>query len=322
MNSKENNMASATNTNALSRKRMILYIVITFVITYLFEFLIIWPLANSTNTGLQVLAQLLIAAVMFIPAISVIITRLITKEGFKASYLKPKTGKKSIPYFLMGWFGPAILTILGAVVYFLVYPKRFDPEMGYLSTLMIAQGVEPTSELVQMTFISQAVTGILLGPLLNFVNCFGEEWGWRGYLLPKMLEHFKLLPTLLIGGVIWGLWHMPITMLGHNYGLGYPGYPFKGILAMCLFCIVIGAFFTYLTVRTGSCLPATFAHGSLNGFASIGLAFTHGGVGFTDGFDINPFVGPAPTGIIGGSAFLLCAVVVTILMLKNKSEQS
>lgn len=310
-------MKPSTDTKTLSKKRLILYIVITFILTYLVEFAIIWPLANSANPNLAIIAQLLIAGVMFLPTIGVLITRLITKEGFKNSYIKPKCGKKSIPYFLMGWFGPCILTALGAVVYFCVYPERFDPQMGYLSSLILAQGMEPTEQMVQITFISQAVTGVFLGAALNFVNCFGEEWGWRGYLLPKMLEHFKLIPTLLISGVIWGLWHLPITMLGHNYGLGYSGYPFKGILAMCFFCIMIGCFFSYLTIRTGSCLPAAFAHGSLNGFASIGLAFTHGGFSMTDGFDIDPFVGPAPTGILGGSAFIVCAIVVTILLLKR-----
>jgi len=77
--------------------------------------------------------------------------------------------------------------------------------------------------------LSQAVTGIFLGPVLNFVTCFGEEWGLRGYLLPKMAKKFSLVKMLLIIGVIWGLWHAPLTALGHNYGVGYPGFPFLGI---------------------------------------------------------------------------------------------
>lgn len=298
----------------INRKRLILYLGINFAITWLLEFLVIWPTATSSDPMIQAIAQLLLAVVMFFPALSVLITRLITKEGFKNAMLAPKTGKRSIPWFLFGWFGPAILTILGAVVYFLVFPDHFDPSMGYLSALLTQQGVEPTEELVTLTAVSQLAAGILLAPLLNFLPCFGEEWGWRGYLLPKLREHFSLLPTLLISGIIWGLWHLPIIMLGHNYGTGYAGYPVAGILAMCGFCLVMGTIFSYITLRTGSCLPAVLAHGSINGFASAGLMYA------SLDHNISPFVGPVPTGIIGGCAFLICAVIMAISLLRKEKE--
>lgn len=295
----------------LNRKRILLYLLINFAVTWTFEFAVIWPAAASTDPAVQSLTQLLLAVVMFFPALSVLLTRLITKEGFKNSMLAPKGGRRSIPFFLMGWFGPAILTVIGAAVFFLIFPDRFDPEMGYLTGLLAAQGVEPTKALVSMTTVSQIVSGVLLAPLLNALPCFGEEWGWRGYLLPKMRQSLNLPATLLLSGVIWGLWHLPVTMLGHNYGTGYWGYPVTGILAMCGFCVVMGVIFSYLTIRSGSCLPAVLAHGSLNGFCSAGILFT-------DGTGLNPFVGPVPTGILGGSAFLVCAVVMAVLLMKKQ----
>lgn len=294
----------------LNRRRILLYLFLNFGMTWLYEFLVVWPVALSENPVIQSLSQLTLSVAMFFPALSVLLTRLITREGFKDSMFVPKTGRRSIPYFLMGWFGPTVLTVMGSVIYFVIFPSRFDPDMGAMSTLLAAQGLEVTKSLVTMTVVSQIAAGVLLGPLLNAIPCFGEEWGWRGYLLPKMRKGFKLLPTLLLSGVIWGLWHLPITMLGHNYGTGYPGYPVTGILAMCGFCVVMGIIFSYLTIRTGSCIPAILAHGGLNGFASAGILFTNG-------TGINPFVGPAPTGIIGGSAFIVCAVIMTVLLLKK-----
>ena len=294
----------------LNRKRIFLYLLICFGLTWGFQFLVLWPVALSENPAIQSLSQLALAASMFFPALSVLLTRLITKEGFKNSMLVPKTGKRSIPYFLMGWFGPAILTAVGAAVYFVIFPDSFDPGMGAIATILAAQGLEATDALVTMTVVSQIVSGILLAPLLNALPCFGEEWGWRGYLLPKLQKNLKILPTLLISGLIWGLWHLPAIMLGHNYGVGYPGYPIAGILAMCVFCIVTGTIFSYLTIRTGSCLPAMLAHGGLNGFASAGILFT-------SGIGLNPFVGPVPTGIIGGSAFLVCACICAARLLKD-----
>ncbi len=129
-----------------------------------------------------------------------------------------------------------------------------------------------------------------------------------------MMNKFKLLPMLLINGVIWGLWHAPLTALGHNYGLSYPGFPFTGIFAMCIFCTVLGIIFSYLTIRTKSCIPAVIAHGSLNGFAAVAMYFT------VDGG--NPFVGPGATGIIGGSAFILTAIILYYLLKKaNLAEK-
>ena len=109
----------------------------------------------------------------------------------------------------------------------------------------------------------------------------------------------------LITGVIWGLWHAPLTIVGHNYGVGYAGFPFVGILAMCLFCTVIGIFLSYVSLKTKSCIPAVLSHGAINGFAAIGIYFTKDGG--------NPFVGPAPTGVVGMIPF----VIVAVLMVKE-----
>ena len=295
----------------LITKRILMYLGITFAITYLVDFLVIWPFLPKISAAMPAAGTFLIGSTMFFPAIGVLLTRLFTKEGFRDSWIKPKTGKRSIPYFLFGWFGPVILSIIGAAIYFLIFPDRFDGSLSYLEAIMSANGqLDITPRLLQITLAAQILSALLLGPLLNCVTCFGEEWGWRGYLLPKMKEKFGILSTLLISGIIWGVWHAPITMLGHNYGTGYPGFPVTGILAMCGFCIVMGIIFSFITLKTGSCLPAVLAHGSLNGFAAAPVLFT-------DGTNINPFIGPAPTGIIGGCAFLVCAVIMTLLLLKK-----
>ena len=277
----------------LITKRILMYLGITFAITYLVDFLVIWPFLPKISAAMPAAGTFLIGSTMFFPAIGVLLTRLFTKEGFRDSWIKPKTGKRSIPYFLFGWFGPVILSIIGAAIYFLIFPDRFDGSLSYLEAIMSANGqLDITPRLLQITLAAQILSALLLGPLLNCVTCFG------------------ILSTLLISGIIWGVWHAPITMLGHNYGTGYPGFPVTGILAMCGFCIVMGIIFSFITLKTGSCLPAVLAHGSLNGFAAAPVLFT-------DGTNINPFIGPAPTGIIGGCAFLVCAVIMTLLLLKK-----
>lgn len=296
----------------LETRRILLYLAITFFITYLVEIAVIRPVATGGNDQMKPFLQLLVSSVMFFPALGVLLTRLITKEGFRNSLLRMPNFKKNLPYYLFAWFGPAVLTVIGAILYFLIFPGKFDATLPTLAKAYQDSGLEVSTIQLQSTMITQIITAILIGPLINFITCFGEEWGWRGYLLPKMKRKFKILPVLLINGLIWGIWHAPLTALGHNYGTGYAGFPYTGILAMSIFCIVIGTIFSYITIKTNSCIPAVFAHGSINSFSAVGIYFT------TDGG--NPFLGPSPTGVIGGIGFIAVAIIFTILLVKNEKR--
>ena len=296
----------------LETKRILIFLGITFFITYAFSFGVIYPLASTQNVreGRAVLTTVLISALMFFPAIGVLLTRLITKEGFKNAWIHPHF-KGNIKTYLLAYFGPGILVLLGTALYFLIFPSHFDPEFGFMQTTLEAAGASaemypmPLSTLI----IVQALTAFFLGPILNFVTCFGEEWGWRGYLLPKMAEKLPAIPMLLVNGIIWGLWHAPITAIGHNYGVGYPGFPFTGIAAMCGFCIMMGIFLSYVTLKTKSCIPAVLGHGAINSIAAIGIYCT------VDGG--NPFVGPAPSGIVGAIPFIIVAIIMLVFYFRT-----
>lgn len=293
-------------------KRIVLYLVITFFVTYLVEIAFLRPLLTEGNDQVKALAQILVSSVMFFPAFGVLLTRLITKEGFRNSLLKLPNFKKNLRYYLFAWFGPSVLTVIGTLLYFLIFPDKFDATLSLLAKSYESTGMEVSASQLQITILSQIIIAILLGPLLNVITCFGEEWGWRGYLLPKMMGKLKIIPVLLINGFIWGIWHAPLTALGHNYGTGYKGFPYVGILAMVLFCIVLGTIFSYITIKTNSCLPAIFAHGSINSIAAVGIYFT------TDGG--NPFIGPSPTGILGGIGFIVVAAVFAVILVKNEKK--
>ena len=109
-------------TKSMETKRIVIFLAFTFVVTYAIEIGVIRNLINSTDTTMNVIAQLATAGVMLIPTLGVLFTRIVTKEGFKNHWLKPNL-KGNIKYYLIAWFGPAVLTLLGALVYFLVFPK-------------------------------------------------------------------------------------------------------------------------------------------------------------------------------------------------------
>ena len=289
-------------------KRVAVFLAVTFVLTWAYEFGVVYPIATGALVGLPAtLTQLAVGGAMFFPALAVVVTRLVTREGFRNSVLKPRRFKQSFPWFLVAWFGPSVLIVVGAGVYFLCFPNDFSASMDYLvaatQQALAAQGapaVDP--ELLRMSQYLTLAIAVVLGGVINIVPTFGEEWGWRGYLVPKMASRLHIVPTLLITGVIWGVWHAPLTALGHNYGMGYPGWPFAGIAAMCVFCVVCGIFLTYVTERTGSCLAAAVGHSTINAMAQAGIIFS-----LTGG---NPFVGPGPFGIVGGCAFIVVAALM------------
>lgn len=292
-------------------KRILIYTGITFALTYAYGFGLLPALSAKASSGgqlLTVLYQLAYTGIMFFPAIGALLTRLITREGFRNHYLAPHL-KGNFRAYLLAWFAPFVCTILGALVWFLVRPDSFDADMGFLTAQLNGQELPiPGATLL----LIQTVEALLLAPVLNAVPSFGEEWGWRGYLVPKLDELCKPLPTVLISGVIWGLWHAPVIALGHNYGLDYPSAPFGGILMMCVFTTFAGVLMAYVTIRTKSCLPAVIAHGMLNGIASLGAFFTADGG--------NLFLGPLPTGIVGMSGFIALAVILLILWRKREGK--
>ncbi|MBQ2901725.1 MAG: CPBP family intramembrane metalloprotease [Agathobacter sp.] len=297
----------------MSKKRCIIFLALTFVLTWVYCLAFVYPYVETSSAEELSMLQLRIAATMFIPAICVVITRLLTKEGFQNHMIKPNL-KGNIKTYLLAYFGPSVLTLFGGVVFFLIFPNQFDINCGYLLKSYEALGVDLKTMPMpaNMLMLSQGITAILFGPIVNFVTCFGEEWAWRGYMVPKMAENMKTVPMLLVSGVIWGLWHAPLTIVGHNYGMGYWGYPFTGILAMCLFCTMIGIFMSYITLKTKSCIPAVLAHGAINAFASIGIYFTKDGG--------NVFVGPAPTGVVGMIGFIVLDIFLVRALMKQENN--
>jgi len=259
------------------------------------------------GSGVTLALVLLASGYMWGPAIAHIITRLITKMGWKNAFLKPEF-KKGWTFWLAGWFGPGILTLAGAALFFLLRPGSFDPQLTMLTNQLKSAGV--SGELINTVqfILGQTVAAFLLAPILNLVATFGEEFGWRAFLVPALTK-FGNKKALLLSGIIWGVWHWPVIMMGHNYGLDYPGFPWLGMLAMVWFTISGGIFFGWLASKAKSVWPAVFAHGALNGIAAIGLFFVK-----------EPFsmlLGPTPAGLIGCIPMTILAMII-LLTIKDQ----
>ncbi|MGL4344219.1 MAG: CPBP family intramembrane glutamic endopeptidase [Cellulosilyticaceae bacterium] len=285
-------------------KRIGIFCTISFGLTYLIAFTLMFN-GGASNP----LYTIGILVCMLTPALAHILTRLITKEGFKGCYLRPNFKKTTIKYYLLGWLGTEALLIIGGLVYYLIYPKAFDPSLSTMSQMLTQQAAQTGVSIPSFTpaalwgmLISQLIAGLTLGIVLNLPTIFGEEFGWRAYLLPKLVEEKGVAKALIYSGIIWGLWHAPIIAMGHNYGLHYPLFPIPGILGMVLFCIVVGIFFNYITLRTQSVWPAVMGHAVMNATAAT-MFLMH-----SSKIVPNPFIGPSAVGVIGGSGFIVVAI--------------
>lgn len=98
----------------------------------------------------------------------------------------------------------------------------------------------------------------ILEPIL-FVLVLGEEIGWRGYALPRLLATRSMLSASLILGVLWGAWHLPTFFIP---GMPQHSIPFS---AFMLLTTAYSVLFTWIYVHTaGSVLIATLFHGAIN----------------------------------------------------------
>lgn len=97
----------------------------------------------------------------------------------------------------------------------------------------------------------------------------GEEPGWRGYLLPKLLQRFRSLPATLLLFPVWFLWHLP-------FFLGRPEFGLPQFFGFGLGILAASVWLTFLWQRTGSVLVAVVWHALLNITRGIALGFSTG----------------------------------------------
>lgn len=185
----------------------------------------------------------------FGPALANIFTRGITKDGWHDSMLHLNL-KGNLRYYVTAVLGLPVIGVFQGILAMLTIGG------GDWSGLGKAANFEE--------LLSLALSVFSTAPLM-FIITFGEEFGWRGYMNQKLEPLVGKVGTVLIGGVVWGMWHAELTVAGHNFGTDYPGYPYMGFLAMCVSCVSLGIILMWLTEKTNSVYPAAIMH-AMNNF--------------------------------------------------------
>lgn len=175
---------------------------------------------------------------MWAPGIAaIIVTLAIEKQSFKSLRLNTLGPKR---YYLWAWFLPPLLIVLSGLLTVLLRVGQLDLEFAFMQQMMEQTGAQlpvSTGTLV----VIQVVQALILGPLINLIFTLGEELGWRGFLLPRLMP-LGQWKALIVSGFIWGIWHTPVIAQGHNY----PDHPILGILLMTVFCVLLGILFGWI----------------------------------------------------------------------------
>lgn len=106
---------------------------------------------------------------------------------------------------------------------------------------------------------------VVLNFFLSFLCFFGEEYGWRYFLQPRMQAKFGTRKGVILLGVVWGLWHLPLNLFYYA-----PDTPLQSILLQQITCICLGIVIAYGYLRTGNIWTAVIMHFLNN---NMGLIF-------------------------------------------------
>jgi len=189
-------------------------------------------------------------------------------------------------WFLVAWLLPPLLAFaaLGAALF--MPGVTFDPQMHDMFSRFATQlspdkvaklRAQVASMPVHPIWLALA-QGLAAGATVNALAGFGEELGWRGLLL-KELSFLGFWRASFIIGLVWGIWHAPIILMGHNY----PQHPVPGVYLMTDFTLLFSPLIAYVTLKSRSVLAAAIMHGTLNGTYGLGIMTLRGGNDLTVG---------------------------------------
>lgn len=89
----------------------------------------------------------------------------------------------------------------------------------------------------------------------SFEPFWGEEYGWRYFLQPRLQSRFGMRGGVLLLGVLWGLWHLPLNLFYHN-----PDTALQNVAGQLITCVTVGVFFAWAYLKTGNIWAPVLLH--------------------------------------------------------------
>jgi len=272
-----------------------LFLTITFVVSYSLAGL--YKLSGGSGHD-TIRFTILGVFYMFTPMIAVIIVKkLVNHESIKDLLISFKINK----WFFIAWGLMPIMSLLSFGISLLFPDVHYSPEMSGMfkrfESVMTPEQIGQMKNSLENIPVDpiwiMLIQGLIAGITVNALAGFGEELGWRGFLLQEF-KSMSFLKASIIIGFIWGVWHAPLILMGHNY----PQHPQVGVFMMIIWCILMTPIFIYITIKARSVIAAAILHGTLNATAGLAIIKIDGG---------NDLI----TGVTGLAGFL--ALLITLM---------
>jgi membrane protease YdiL (CAAX protease family) len=238
------------------RRRVSLYLIVVFVISYLLQG-VIWLRGGVHTATFEQLAPI----VMFVPGV----TALAFLSRTKGAWRSIKWGPGKPWYLVIAAVIPALMALLlvGLLSYLGLadspHLQRAPRGVNVLRGLFI---LGKGTQTIPFFLLNLVASAMVLG-VLNGLVTVGEEIGWRGFLQPRLVSRFRFVQAIAILGLIWAHWHTPVILMGYNY----PETPVLGaFLLWPATCICWSFLAAWLTLNGESLWPAVVVHGSCNAF--------------------------------------------------------
>jgi CAAX protease family protein len=264
-----------------ARRGLAVYLAVVVVLTALFDVLVI------------AFSPLWISALMFAPAAASVVARLVLREGFTDVSFS-FGGRRTWKMILLALVFPIIIGLVAYGIAWATGLAQFDPQ----AVALVASRVGNTASPVTIFVVMLALTATI-GTIIGALFAAGEEIGWRGYMLTRLIDAGVPRPVLA-SGLIWGLWHIPLVLAG-VYVAGSS--PIVSAVILMVSVTSVGFVIARMRLETGSIWPAIALHGAWNSTiqGAFDSATTSSGAGAT------LWVGEA--GILTAIALVVAAVL-------------
>ena len=248
-----------------------------------------FKLINQSETAFAILSEVFCAA----PALANLITRAVTKEGFRDMKLHLHlTG--NLRYYLLAFLLPFVCTF-----------------MSYIPPIILGGHSDWLGGFTLKNIVAAILMLVAQGAVMS-AGLVGEELGWRGYMNRKMEPLVGVVGTVLIGGAVWSLWHLPSDMSLYLAGEETLSEAFQTVGGRLLFLPGYAAFYMWLTKKTDSVWPAVLSHGISNASKTCIMELLRMG-DIPENAEIN-------SGILEFVPFIITGIVFLWLMLRDKKK--
>ena len=282
-------------------KKAIKYSVILCLVSWVYAAIMIFGFGVKTITDNPMKYTVLASLYMLLPLMTAVVLQKVDKEKLTSTGLLRFKISWS---WLVAWMLPVVIVLITIFVNTLLPGCEYNTDMS--SMIPLDSATEEQREMLSMfmnptvMIVVTIVSGLFAGVTINALFAFGEEYGWRNYLVSALKEKKFICASVFIG-IVWGLWHFPLILLGHNY----PQHSVVGVFMMVIFCVLASFVETYFVMKTKSVFPAAIFHGTINAVAGLNVILIKGGNDLLNG-------------MTGLSGFFVMAVVVIMIYLFDR----